>query len=415
MIQHLHWETVGPAPLGDERDAVAVMREALHRTDEMARFMERAASDDEAILLLVNDGHRATQTRPTLEALGELAAALPIAPRFRAIIATGTHRFPAAERAAFEQATFEDAGLAVEEITWHHPTDGRVHAEIGGVHLNRCVVDSKYLLPIGSVEPHYFAGIAGPHKTMTIGCMAKDDIERNHAHAMDPKSGALCLRGNPVYDGIAEIVRALESGDRHICAIGQVIRGDAVVEAVVGDPLGTVDALLPTVRDLYVRHVSHAVDVLRLRVPLPLGRNLYQADKALKNNHLAVRDGGGIILETECAEGIGPDAFLSLLRRAAGWSEALHIVENEGYRLGDHKAVLLRYLTDPTCRGVHVTLVSPHVDPDEAKVAGITVCPTLDRAIAHLAVVTEGALERGLIVEDAGMVCATPGQDNRPA
>ena len=150
---------------------------------------------------------------------------------------------------------------------------------------------------------------------------------------MHPAAVGLRLLVNPVFDHIVTVLRGLEEAGKVICASGQVIRGDVVADAAVGAPLDTLEALLPTVRRLHVRCIPRAVDVLRLKVPLPLCRNLYQADKALKNNHPAVRDGGGIVLEADCPEGIGPDAFLSLLRRTTDRATALRIVEEEGYIL----------------------------------------------------------------------------------
>jgi nickel-dependent lactate racemase len=159
---------------------------------------------------------------------------------------------------------------------------------------------------------------------------------------------------------------------------------------------------------VYVRAIERPADVLRLRVPLPLGRNLYQADKALKNNHHAVRDGGGIVLEADCPEGIGPDAFMNLLRRAGDYATARQIVAQEGYRLGDHKAVKLRHLTDPAQRGVHVALVSPNVTVADVEIAGMSAFAEVTSAIDWLARVLTGPLERGLTVEDAGVVCVRP-------
>jgi nickel-dependent lactate racemase len=265
----------------------------------------------------------------------------------------------------------------------------------------------RFLLPIGSVEPHYFAGFTGAHKTVTVGCMSRAAIERNHAHAMSPDSDIAVLQGNPVYDDIVQILHNLRSAGKSILAINELVRGDALMTAAVGDPLGTLASLAPAVRQVYLRIIERPVDLLRLRVPLPLGRNLYQADKALKNNHRAVRDGGGILLEADCPDGLGPDAFMNLLRAAPTYADAVQAVSTRGYHLGDHKAVKLRHLTDPACRGVHVALVSRHVSPQDAESAGAQVFPGAAPALKWLSAVVSHPLSRGLVVEDAGCVSVT--------
>ena len=407
-LASLHWDTIGPASGGASIGAPEILRDALSGSPVLEPFLTGAASTGEPVLLLVNDRHRSTLTRPALTALAEFLRTLRAQPRFRVLVATGTHRFDARERQVFEALTFADCGLQIEAVAWHDVTEVASLVAVNGIRLHRWLAESRFLLPIGSVEPHYFAGVTGAHKTVTIGCMAQDDIERNHAGALAPESDVLRLRGNPVFDGIVEYLGKLQSAGKTICAINEVVRGDELMAAAVGDPLEALDRLLPTVRQVFVRPIERPADVLRLRVPLPLGRNLYQADKALKNNHHAVRNGGGIVLEANCPEGIGPDAFMDLLRRAGDYASARRIVAEEGYRLGDHKAVKLRRLTDPAQRGVHVALASAHVSAADAESAGMKVFPELAPALDWLARVVTGPLERGLIVEDAGVVCATP-------
>lgn len=384
---------------------------ARAENNEVPSFLSAAASAGEPVLLMVNDSHRATLTREVLVALARWTARCSPAPRFRAIVATGTHRFGLAERAAFEAAQLCKAGLVLEHIEWHDAQDDRLLAPIAGLRMNRAVAAHRFLMPIGSVEPHYFAGATGPHKTLTIGCLAHADIERNHARALDPASDILRLRGNPVHDGIADMVQALQAEGKRVCAVGQVLCGRALVRAAVGDPLAVTERLMPDVRKTYVQFADRPANVVRLRVPMPLGRSLYQADKALKNNHRAVRDGGGMILEAECPDGVGNDAFLSLLRRAADHATAVRLVAQEGYRLGDHKAVKLRYLTDPAQRGVHVALVAANIPEPDARAAGMTLCADSAAAHAWLRGIMQGPRDRQLIIEDAGMVTVSAEPD----
>jgi len=531
------WETIAPrqaatgprtgrgAGAPPEHDPAATLIAA-------ARFARQAARASARLLVLINDPARATPTRWVLEGL---ATHLPMQerPPLSLLVATGTHRFEASERAAFERATLAGCGLEFAEVAWHDCLDERELSETGGpepamlpapatgrraarqapvgdrghsgpkapvgdrghsgpkapvgdrghsgpkapvgdrghsgpqapvgdrchsgrghseaaARINRRVVEHDWILAIGSVEPHYFAGATGAHKTLTIGCLARADIERNHAGALHPASDLLALDGNPVFDGIALLADGLlhggptrprrnsaedpadaglnraapldpgpnsappadaglnqtsPAGAKHFLALNQVAAGERVLAAAAGGWRETLEALLPVVRTVYTHQVARPADVLHLRVPLPLGRDLYQADKALKNCHQAVRDGGLIILEADCPHGVGPDAFLSLLRRAPDYAAACEIVRREGYRLSDHKAVKLRHLMDPKQRGVRVVVVSANLRAADVAGTGLELRARLENVEAqlqHLASAT-----RGIAVEDAGNSCIT--------
>lgn len=399
------WEVIRPYEPAVCADPDVVMRSALERqADGLAAFLDGAARLGQPILLLINDSHRATRTRTALQALATHCAGRESPDRFRALVAAGTHRFAAAERARFERETLADCSLAIESVAWHDATDATALARIGEFHFHREVAVARHLLPIGSAEPHYFAGVTGAHKTCTIGVLAREDIERNHRGALDPASDVMALAGNPVHDGIVRAAAALDAAGKQIFAINQVVCGGVLLGAAAGDVFGSLEELLPLVRATYIHAVESAADVLHLRVPPPLGRSFYQADKALKNNQLAVRNAGGIILEAECVEGVGPDAFMDLLRAAPDHAAAVRIVEARGYRLGDHKAVKLRYLTDPVRRGVRVAIVSRNIAPEHARVLGMRAFSSSQEALAWLESSVGGGLRRGLMIEDAGFV-----------
>lgn len=392
-----------------EEDATARLERVFSTRPELADFLRRAERVPEPVLLVINDSHRATLTREALTALKSVQEGLGLDLSFDVLVACGTHEFSASERRAFESAMLENTGLIYRRVEWHDSRATRELTPIGPFRFHARLAERKFLLPIGSAEPHYFAGITGPHKTVTIGCMGYEDIRANHRGAMEPTSEILRLEGNPVHEGVVAALEALHQAGKHICAIGEVVAEGALIAACVGHPTVVVRELEPVVRSTFVHEVAAPFDLLNLKVPPPLGRNLYQADKALKNNHRAVRDGGGILLEAACPEGIGPNAFLRLLRRAGTLAAARALVAREGYVLGDHKAIKLRELIDPAARGVRVALVSGGVDAADARAAGMEAFPHAEAARAWLHERLGGTVPREAVIEDAGNVTVTAG------
>jgi hypothetical protein len=84
-------------------------------------------------------------------------------------------------------------------------------------------------------------------------------------------------------------------------------------------------------------------------------------------------------------------------------SAAVEIVRQRGYRLGDHKAVRLRYLTDPATRGVRVYIVSPGISADDAETLGIRKAVAVDAALREAGVAEQDA--RVYRIVDAGNTC----------
>ncbi len=315
------------------------------------------------------------------------------------LVATGSH--------AADAAFYRDrlGGLPAEI---HDARDVGAHIALDskqpGVRIDRRVADADLILAWGSVEPHYFAGWTGAHKTATVGVLQRESIESNHANAVKGTSRPLVLDGNPVFDGLARILASLEEG-RRVFAINQVLdEVGAPLALGVGTWRGSLNRCLKAARARYVHDIPAPVDVLVARVKGTLARSLYQADKGLKNNEHVVKDGGDLILVASLEDGVGQDRFLRLLEQAADHEAALRSV-GEGYVLGDHKAVRWRALE---ARGVRIRLVSAHLDPSAVEEAGIVVYSTLAAALEAVASEGHGDTGVGLFVNDAGnVVCSS--------
>jgi hypothetical protein len=304
----------------------------------------------------------------------------------RVVFATGSHVWDDAARAAHE-APLRAAAGAPTEFVWHDGIAG-AHIAVGTARLDVAVADARDLVGVGSVEPHWFAGLTGAHKTLTVGVMRRDDIAASHVHAMEPNALPFRLAGNPVHEGFVRVIEALETG-RRVVALQE-----CAGRWFGGAPLACLAAAAPLARTrwLHAIHVSKPLDFLVAVVEPPLSRTLYQAEKGVKNNEFAVADGGTILLDAECEDGVGPSRFFEMLLAAPDVATSRERIAADGYRLGDHKAHRLRALQ---ARGVRIGIVSRSFPKASGHSVGIDVFPTREEAAKTLS-------GRGAVVLDAG-------------
>jgi nickel-dependent lactate racemase len=111
----------------------------------------------------------------------------------------GSHVASAEEKASHELRLLGAARERVAEVSWHEAkAEGLV--AVGSNHYHPWLGEEGggFYLACGSLEPHYFAGVTGAHKTLTVGVWSYDSLRANHAGAMSADSGGLRLAGNPV-------------------------------------------------------------------------------------------------------------------------------------------------------------------------------------------------------------------------
>ncbi|MCX7015677.1 MAG: lactate racemase domain-containing protein [Candidatus Sumerlaeota bacterium] len=391
-----------PAAAREIAEAPVALIEQAARRAGIVEFLRAASLDPDPLIIAVNDTHRFTDSRSAIEAVCRICEAEGLAPRFRLLVATGSHTFSNPEEVArHEQSVLGERGSLFVERSWHEAQNASALKAAGGARMHRWIADGRFALAVGSMEPHYFAGVTGAHKTLTTGVLSFENLTANHQAALGGEARGLRLRGNPIYEGLAAILRRLEAEGRRFFALNEILLEGHVVHCAAGRPLESVEQSLPLVSRMFACAVAQPMDFVVSLVGPPLDRDLYQADKGIKNVEHAVRDGGAILLEAPCRGGVGIDRFFHLLRRAATHAESVALVEREGYALGDHKAVRLRALTDG--RRVRLGAIAPGLCVADAAIAGIALFP--DRASAARWIrECAGPRARGVLVEDAGNV-----------
>ena len=318
--------------IGDEAKTI---HKGIEQPINSSGFDEFIA-DAKDLLFIVNDYTRPTPTAKILEAIyPEIKYK-----NTKFIIATGIHRAPNEEEFSFIFGNYYN--LLKDRIYVHdaRKDEGMVYLGTSStgteMYVNRLGIEAHKLVTIGSVEPHYFAGYTGGRKSFLPGIASYKTIEQNHKHALSPRAQALVLKGNPVHEDMVDALRTIEG--KEIFSIQTVLDGEKrIYHCTSGHIHDSFLMAIEKAHEVYCVDIKEKTDIVVAVSGYPSDVDLYQSQKALDNGKLALKEGGILILVSECRSGIGDEAYFNLLASSKTPQEALQRIE-QGYKLGYHKA-----------------------------------------------------------------------------
>jgi lactate racemase len=331
-------------------DPAGVLRRALEGPGAGLRaFLSQAVSP---LLVVVNDATRPTPSAEVLRVIREdLEQWLGTPERFEAadrelsfVVATGTHRVALPQELEKIFGTEFLQGHAAR-VSSHDAKDNGRLVHLGRtsrgteIQVNRLLAEAHSVILINSVEPHYFAGYTGGRKSLFPGLAGYDTVWANHALSMTPGSESLILQGNPVHEDLEEAL-AIGIDGKHVFSIQMVLDNDHRVGfAAAGSLQDTFSRAVAVADSQFVLDVERRYEVVVAAAPHPMDCNFYQTNKAIQSGALAVRDGGVLIVVSECPFGLGENQTLyDMLAAAESPAEALERADLEEYRLGVQQA-----------------------------------------------------------------------------
>ena len=291
----------------------------------------------ERLVVVITDHTRPTPTREVFPLLWEKITGRVAVEDVTLLVATGTHRAPTEEEL---ESMLGDARGEFSVLV--HDCD-RDTVEIGTTALgtpitvHRALIEADRIVTIGHIGMHYYAGYSGGRKNVLPGVAGRATIEANHARLTDPRSTACVYEGNPINEEMVEAAQTV--GLDFIVDVILSSTGE-VAKVVVGEP----EAAHAVGRAFWDEHFQvpfcEPYDVVIASAGgHPKDINLYQAYKAQYNAMKAVRDGGILYLIAACPNGIGHPVFTDWIERSGTPEGVFAVYEQEGFRLGGHKAV----------------------------------------------------------------------------
>ena len=236
--------------------------------------------------------------------------------------------------------------------------------------VRKDILNSSLIITFGSISHHYFAGYGGGRKLLFPGLGSRKAIYHNHGLFLDKVTRSLAagcqpgiLKGNPLAEDLSEIDTYLPS---RISIHGIMNAAGKVCQLIIGKNYDDFISAC-AVHDSYYRHTSsEQYDlVLSSSGGYPKDINFIQAHKSIHHAAAFVKDGGKLIMLSECIDKIASDYFMKYLE--AGSFEAAYDMLEKKYEGNGGTALSMMLKT----RRIHIHMLTS-LDEDTCSVLGVT-------------------------------------------
>lgn len=321
-------------------DPLAAAREAVNNpvgTPSLANMLREKAP--RKVVVVVNDVTRPTPYDvlfpPLLEAFREAGIKDD---QVTLLVATGIHEV---HSEAQNREIYGDAIMDRFRVVSHDAFAAYTHTFMGVVRsgyqffVNTLAKEADFLITLGVVMPHYFAGYSGGRKSILPGLAGKETVEKNHARMVEIMDDLPPIDENPISREMIEAARQVG-----VDFILNVVVNDRqeVVSVHAGDMEQAWRAAVDVSASLFEVPFTRQADVcVTCASGYPRDINAYQAQKALDHADRITRKGGTIILAAECPTGYGERVFEEWMNR--GWTPGKIMEEvKRFFVMGGHKA-----------------------------------------------------------------------------
>ncbi len=300
-------------------DPVSTLKESLARPIDSGPLVEVARGRRNAVIVISD----ITRPVPNTLLLPEIIAALETAgipaEQISILIATGIHR--PNEGAELERLVGKEIAANYRVLNHFSKQDDDMIlvGEIGnGVPalVNRHYVNADLKILTGFIEPHMWAGFSGGRKSILPGISSVKTLEFMHGPEMvaHPETRYGVLDGNPFHEAGLEIMA--KAGADFIVNV-TLDTAKQVTGIFAGHPVQAHRAGVDFLRQHCVRILDAPLDfVVTTNAGAPLDCNLYQSAKGISGVASATRDGGVILIATECLEGFGSEEYRAVFEHA---------------------------------------------------------------------------------------------------
>lgn len=300
------------------------------------------------VLVAVPDATRSAHLKEILPALTEKIASPGRS--IDIIIATGMHKKHTPEQL---QRLLGSPITKRHKILQHDPsgpsvTDfGRTKYGVP-VELDKAILKYDFLISVGVIEPHLYAGYSGGAKTIAIGLAGAATINATHGIKFldDPATGIGSLKGNRFQETLWHILENIPP----VFSINTVNDQDGRALKVYCGPVKDVfEKGADFAGKVFEAAAAEEADIAICGIGYPKDINLYQASRAMNYvlgvDRPVVKKGGVVIIAAELKDGIGQSPaekrFHDELKNMGSPADFVSRIKKEGCVAGEHRAYMV--------------------------------------------------------------------------
>ncbi len=308
----LAWE-LWPEEAAMVEDEEAAVMEALSRPIGSEKLGEMV-SPEMKVVILVDDFTRPTPRRTILRLLlDELNDAGINDDDITVIIALGAHRYMTEEEIIDCVGKENHSRVKVINHEWMEDENliDLGETENGTpIKVNRIAYNSDFLIGVGSIVPHCFAGFSGGGKIVQPGITGPVTTAAMHFLICQDDEKILSFAGttqNKALDEIRAVAR--EVGLRFLVNVVFNSRKE-LVQVVAGDMVAAHNAGMARSKEIFVKEIDEKVDIVIMEAR-PADADMWQATKPFSYARRTIREGGSLIFVSAAPDGIGNHPFIS--------------------------------------------------------------------------------------------------------
>ena len=216
------------------------------------------------------------------------------------------------------------------------------------IYLDKKLKQADFIITIGVVEPHLYAGYSGGVKVLSIGLAGEKTINAtHHPRFLDHPGTRICsIKNNPFQDFIQEVASLLPI--KHSINIINSKNGK-ILKIFEGLPGECFKNAIKYSHKIFEKNMPEFIDAVICDIPKEKGANIYQASRIF--NYVAdtgspvIKKDSLILVKADLGEGfgkgLGEKRFMKKILEMQNPEKLISSIKKCGCLAGEHRAYMV--------------------------------------------------------------------------